>query len=50
MGTGSIGWMAALGAAMAIEKNTSWGRRLTQPLGVLLFACAAVVAAVNIPA
>jgi predicted metal-binding membrane protein len=50
MGTGSVGWMVALGGAMAIEKNTSWGRRLAQPLGVMLFACAVAVAALNLPA
>jgi predicted metal-binding membrane protein len=48
MGTGSIGWMLALGAAMATEKNTSWGRLLARPLGVALFGCAGVVAALNL--
>ena len=28
--------MLALGAAMAIEKNLAWGRRLSAPLGALL--------------
>ena len=50
MGTGSVGWMVALGGAMAIEKNTSWGRRLARPLGVMLFACAGAVAALNLRA
>ena len=36
VGTGSIGWMLALGAVMAIEKNLSWGRRISAPLGVIL--------------
>jgi predicted metal-binding membrane protein len=33
VGTGSVGWMLALGAFMAIEKNMPWGRRLSAPLG-----------------
>jgi predicted metal-binding membrane protein len=49
-GTGSVGWMAALGAAMAIEKNTSWGRRLARPLGVALLGWAGAIAALNLPA
>lgn len=36
VGTGSVGWMLALGAVMAAEKNLSWGRRLSAPLGVAL--------------
>jgi len=50
VGTGSIGWMAALGGAMAIEKNAPWGRRLAQPLGVSLLAGAAAIAAINLTA
>jgi predicted metal-binding membrane protein len=50
VGTGSVGWMVALGAAMAIEKNVPWGRRLTRPLGVALLACAGAVTALNLPA
>jgi predicted metal-binding membrane protein len=50
VGTGSVGWMLALGGAMAIEKNTSWGRGLARPLGVTLLACAGVVAALNLSA
>ena len=45
MGTGSVGWMLALGAVMAIEKNMSWGRRLVAPLGVGLLACSGAVIA-----
>lgn len=41
VGTGSLGWMLLLGAIMAVEKNLSWGRRLSAPLGVLLIAFAA---------
>ena len=34
VGTGNVGWMLALGAVMAIEKNLPWGRRLSTPLGI----------------
>jgi len=45
VGTGSVGWMLALGAVMAIEKNLPWGRRLSAPLGIgLLLWSAAIVA------
>jgi predicted metal-binding membrane protein len=45
VGTGSVGWMLALGAVMAIEKNATWGRRLTAPVGIgLLLWSAGVVA------
>ena len=36
VGVGNLGWMLALGAVMAVEKNVPWGRRLSAPLGVLL--------------
>lgn len=36
VGTGSVGWMLALGVLMAIEKNTPWGRRFSTPLGLVL--------------
>jgi predicted metal-binding membrane protein len=39
VGTGSVGWMLLLGAAMAIEKNLPWGRHLSAPLGFTLLAC-----------
>jgi predicted metal-binding membrane protein len=45
VGTGSIGWMLALGAVMSAEKNLPWGRRLSGPLGAVLLAWAAVVVA-----
>lgn len=44
VGAGSLGWMLALGALMAIEKNVPWGRRLTAPLGVLLIVWGLAVA------
>jgi predicted metal-binding membrane protein len=48
VGTASIGWMLALAAAMAAEKNLPWGRRLRAPLGVGLLAAAAGVALANL--
>jgi predicted metal-binding membrane protein len=36
VGTGNVVWMLMLGTVMAVEKNVSWGRRLSAPLGVLL--------------
>ncbi len=33
VGTGNVGWMLALGAVMAVDKNVRWGRRLSAPLG-----------------
>jgi len=36
VGVGSIGWMMALAAVMAAEKNLAWGKRLRTPLGVAL--------------
>ncbi len=37
-GVANLGWMLALGAVMAVEKNMPWGRRLSAPLGVALLA------------
>lgn len=45
LGTGSVGWMLGIGALMAIEKNVTWGRWLSAPLGVgLLFASVGILA------
>jgi predicted metal-binding membrane protein len=41
VGTGSVGWMLALGAIMAAEKNTRWGGSIGKPLGVTLIAWSA---------
>lgn len=38
VGMGNLGWMLILAAAMAAEKNLSWGRRLRTPLGLGLIA------------
>ncbi len=43
VGTGSLGWMLLLGLVMAVEKNHSWGRRLSAPLGGALLGMAGLV-------
>lgn len=43
LGTGSLGWMLLLAAAMAIEKNVPWGKRLSAPLGVALLSWAFIL-------
>jgi predicted metal-binding membrane protein len=48
VGTGSLGWMLALGAVMAAEKNLPWGRRLRTPLGIALVGWAAAIAFANL--
>jgi predicted metal-binding membrane protein len=47
VGAGSIAWMLALAAAMALEKNVSWGRSLARPLGAGLLLCAAAIVVAN---
>ena len=48
VGTGSLGWMLALGALMATEKNLPGGARLRLPIGLGLLAAAAVVVVVHL--
>jgi predicted metal-binding membrane protein len=48
VGIGSLGWMLALGAVMAVEKNMPWGRRLSVPLGVVLLGWGLALAAVSV--
>jgi predicted metal-binding membrane protein len=36
VGVGNLAWMIGLGALMAIEKNASWGKRLSRPVGLVL--------------
>lgn len=43
IGTGSVGWMLLLGAVMAAEKNLTFGRRLSTPLGLGLIGWAALI-------
>jgi len=45
VGAGSVGWMMALGAVMAAEKNLPWGGRLSAPIGAVLLGSAALIAA-----
>ena len=49
VGLGSLSAMLVLGAVMAVEKNCTWGRRLSAPLGTMLLvgAGAALVAAIR---
>jgi predicted metal-binding membrane protein len=48
VGTGNIGWMLALGAVMALEKNAPWGRKLSPLLGVGLIGWSAVIVVANL--
>lgn len=41
VGVGSIIWMMILAVVMGIEKNATWGRRLSVPLGVALLVSGA---------
>lgn len=45
-GANDLVWMAGLGALMAVEKNTAWGRHLVAPTGALLLASGAATLAV----
>ncbi|MBP0589916.1 DUF2182 domain-containing protein [Paraburkholderia sp. LEh10] len=47
IGSGSVGWMLALGAIMAAEKNMRWGRAIGKPLGVALIAWSAWIVVQN---
>jgi predicted metal-binding membrane protein len=44
IGSANIGWMLALGAVMAAEKNLPAGRRLAAPIGAVLLLAAVLVA------
>jgi predicted metal-binding membrane protein len=39
----SLAWMLVLAAVMAVEKNVSWGRRASRPVGVVLLAAASIL-------
>jgi predicted metal-binding membrane protein len=43
VGVGNVGWMLALGAIMAVEKNMPGGRKLSAPLGLALLGCGAII-------
>ncbi|AET93502.1 hypothetical protein BYI23_C013560 [Burkholderia sp. YI23] len=47
VGMGSVGWMLALGAIMAAEKNLGWGKAIGRPLGVALIAWSAWIVAAH---
>lgn len=47
VGMGNIGWMLALAAAMAAEKNLRWGARLRTPLGIGLLGWASAIVVAN---
>ena len=40
--------MLVLGAVMAVEKNVSWGRKLSAPLGAVLIWCGLALGAVAV--
>jgi predicted metal-binding membrane protein len=48
VGMGSIGWMLALGAFMALEKNSPWGPRIGRPVGASLIIMAAGLTAAGL--
>src|SRR5262249_15833043 len=43
VGTGNVDWMLVLGGVMGIEKNASWGKKLSRPLGLALIAWGALI-------
>ena len=47
VGMGSLGWMLALTAVMAAEKNLPSGRRLAAPVGIALLAWSAAIVVLN---
>lgn len=48
VGMGNIGWMLLLGLVMAVEKNVSWGRRLSAPVGLGLIGWGLAVVVLHI--
>jgi predicted metal-binding membrane protein len=49
IGSANLGWMLALGAVMAAERTSGWGRQLTYPLGLILLWWARLVLAGQLP-
>ena len=43
VGAGNVFWMLLLGSIMAVEKNFSWGRQVTRPLGIGLVTAAGAI-------
>jgi predicted metal-binding membrane protein len=48
-GAGNLGWMLALAAVMAVEKNLSWGRTVVKPIGATLIVVGLVIAIMHLP-
>jgi predicted metal-binding membrane protein len=48
VGTGSVGWMLAIGAVMAIDKNVGWTKRLSTAIGIVLLLLSTAIVALNI--
>jgi predicted metal-binding membrane protein len=48
VGVHYLAWMLILGIVMAVEKNVSWGRRLSAPLGVVLIAAGVLLGALRV--
>jgi predicted metal-binding membrane protein len=46
---GNVGWMLALAAVMAVEKNFSWGGAVGKPIGAGLLAAGLVIATKHLP-
>ncbi|HEX6416997.1 MAG TPA: DUF2182 domain-containing protein [Acidimicrobiales bacterium] len=44
VGAGSVPWMLLLATVMAVEKNVTWGERISRPLGTALFVTAGLAA------
>jgi predicted metal-binding membrane protein len=49
IGGANLGWMLALGAVMATERTSRWGRRLTYPLGLILLCWGVLYLAGQLP-
>jgi predicted metal-binding membrane protein len=47
VGVGNIGWMLVLGTVMTIEKNMSWGRQISAPLGMILLLWGLILVGMN---
>jgi predicted metal-binding membrane protein len=47
VGMGNVGWMLALAALMAVEKNVPAGRHVRTPLGIALIGGAVYLVAAS---
>jgi predicted metal-binding membrane protein len=48
LSAGSLVWMLALAALMAIEKNVSWGRQISTPVGGMFLSAGLTVVLLNL--